>query len=92
MKNTDGPFKETKIVNFDIIHRCCRGENVPKIILKEYQTFRSRRCPQVSGEWPTKIFSSAFRTEKKDIYSADKSTKKHFGKNGISEQDFEKKN
>ena len=48
--NTDGHFEETEIVNFDIIHRWYREEDIPKRIPNCW----SWRCHQVSGEWPTK--------------------------------------
>ena len=38
LRYSDAHFKETKLVNFDIIHRMCRGEEVPQNVLKQYQT------------------------------------------------------
>ena len=31
LRNTDSHFKQAKIINFDIIRRECRGEEVPKM-------------------------------------------------------------
>ena len=37
-RDTNKHFGEAKIVNFDIIHRQCHGEEVPKHFLRQYQT------------------------------------------------------
>ena len=38
LRDTNKHFQEVKRVDFDIIHRQCRGEEVPKHLLKQYQT------------------------------------------------------
>ena len=40
LRDTDSHFKQTKIINFDKIHRECRGKQVPKDVLVGYQTVR----------------------------------------------------
>ena len=49
LRDTDKHFKEVKIVNYDIIHRECRGEVVPKHLLKYYQTVNEGNV----SEYPT---------------------------------------
>ena len=38
LRDTDRNFNKTKIVNFDIIHKQCRGEVVSNELLKYHQT------------------------------------------------------
>ena len=79
LRDTDGHIKETKIVNFDIIHRMCRGEEVPKSLLKECQTLTDEAVSKYLESDQNKILSSAFRTDREDIcFEKKKATKKHF--------------
>ena len=71
MGNTDGHFEETEIVNFDIIHRWYRGEEFQK----EYQTVGHEDVIKYPESDQQRIFSCAFRTERKYIYFEDKSIK-----------------
>ena len=68
LRDTDGHFKETKIVNFNIIHRMCRGEEVPKSLLKKYQTLSDEAVSKYPESDQNKILSSVFRTDREDIY------------------------
>ena len=38
LRDPDGHFKNTKVINFDIIQRQGRGEKLPEDLLKKYQT------------------------------------------------------
>ena len=68
LRDTDRDFNETKIVNFDIIHKQCRGEVVPNELLKYYQTVNQTRVSEYPSDDQEKILSSAFCTDRKDIY------------------------
>ena len=68
LRDTDRDFNETKIVNCDIIHKQCRGEVVPNELLKYYQTVNQTRVSEFPSDDQEKILSSAFRTDRKDIY------------------------
>ena len=48
LRDTNKYFQEVKIVNFDIIHRQCRGEEVPKHLLKQYQTVDDKSVSEYS--------------------------------------------
>ena len=57
LKNTIKHFKETKIVNFDIIHRQARGEPPPsKEQLQEYQTVSEKEVSMYSKPDQKKLF------------------------------------
>ena len=68
LRDTDRHFNKTKIVNFDIIHKQCCGEVVPNELLKYYQTVNQTRVSEYPPGDQEKILSSAFRTNRKDIY------------------------
>lgn len=70
-------LKKTKIVNFDITHWQARGENVPEELLKKYQTVKEKRTKQYPKEHK-KILSSAFRTDRSDIYFEKNIVRDHF--------------
>ena len=78
MRDTDRHFNETKIVNFDIIHKQCRGEVVPFELLKYYQTVNQIRVSEYPSDDQEKILSSTFCTDSKDIYFKKETTAKHF--------------
>ena len=46
LRDTDKHFQEAKIINFDIIHRQCCWEEVPKDHLKYYQTVKDKNVSQ----------------------------------------------
>ena len=77
LRDTDRNFDETKIVNFDKIHKQCRGEVVPNELLKYYQTANQTRVSKYPSDYQENILSSTFRTNRKDIYF-EKTTEKHF--------------
>ena len=87
-RDTKRHFNETKIVNFDIIHKKCGGEVVPDELLKYYQTVNQTRVSEYPSDDQERILSSAFRTDRKDIYF-EKKIEKHFKK--ISRKNQEKK-
>ena len=68
LRDTDRNFDETKIVNFDKIHKQCRGEVVPNELLKYYQTANQTRVSKYPSDYHEYILSSTFRTNRKDIY------------------------
>ena len=80
LRDTDRHFNETKIVNFDIIHKQCRGELVPFELLKYYQTVNQIRVSEYLSDDQEKILSSTFCTNSKDIYFKKETTAKHFFK------------
>ena len=65
-------------MNFDIIHRNCRGDEVPKNVLKQCQTVGHEDVLKYPETKQNKFFSSVFRADRKDIYFEDKSIKIHF--------------
>ena len=68
MRDTDQHFQPVKIINFGIIHRECRGEEAPKDLLKHYQTFNDKSVSDYPTPEQDQILSSAFRTDRKDIF------------------------
>ena len=44
LEDPDRHFNNTKIVNFDIINKCVRGEEVFEQTLTNYQTVLKKRC------------------------------------------------
>ena len=56
------------ILNFDIIHREWRGEDVPKDLLKHCQTVDNKHVSEYSAFEQDKILSSTFETDRKDIF------------------------
>ena len=81
LRDTDQHFQQAKIINFDIIHRECRGEEVPKDLLKHYQTVNDKSVSDSPTPEQDQILSSAFRTDREDIFFEKKTVKKHFNKN-----------
>ena len=49
LRDTDKHFKDAKIINFDIIHRQVRGEEIPSDLLKSYLTVNDNAI----SEYPT---------------------------------------
>ena len=63
LKNINKHFKETKIINFDIIHRQTRGEPPPsKEKFQEYQTVHEKRVCKHSRQ-DKKIISGAIKAD-----------------------------
>ena len=63
LRDTDRHFNETKIVNFDIIHKQCCAEVVPFELLKYYQTVNQMRVSEYPSDDQEKILSSTFCTD-----------------------------
>ena len=55
LRDTDKHFREAKIINFDIIWRECRGEEVPKDLLPYYQTVRDKSVSEYPASDQEKI-------------------------------------
>ena len=68
LRYTDRHFSETKIVNFDIIHRQFFGEVVPSELFKHYQTVSEKTVSNYPSTTQTEIRSSAFGTDRKNIF------------------------
>ena len=68
LRNTNRHFSETKIVNFDIIHRQCCGKVVPSELFKHYQTVSEKTVSNYPSTTQTEIRSSAFGTDRKNIF------------------------
>ena len=49
-RDTDRHFSETRIVNFDIIHKQCRGKVVPNELLKYCQTVNQTRVSEYPSD------------------------------------------
>ena len=79
-RDTDQHFQQGKILNFDIIHRKCCGEEVPKDLLKHYQTVNDKSVSDSPTSEKDQILSSAFRTDREDIFFEKETVKKHFNK------------
>ena len=79
-RDTNKHFEKVKIVNFNMIHRQCCGEEVPKNLLKYYQTVSGKSVLQCLTSDQDKILTSAFRTDRDDIFFEQKTIKKHFNK------------
>ena len=67
--DTDKHFREAKIINFDIIWRECRGEEVPKDLLQEYQTVRDKSVSEYPASDQEKILSSLLKLIRKKFFS-----------------------
>ena len=77
LRDTDGHFKKTKIVNFDI-HQQARAEKVPENLLKKYQTLQENSTKQYPKEYQKKFLDFAFRTDRPDIYFEKKNYSRSF--------------
>ena len=78
LNDTDKHFGETKIGNFDIIHKQCSGEKMPESVLKNYQTLDHDRIEKFLANCEEKVLSRAFRTNQKDISFEKRTTAKKF--------------
>ena len=73
LRDTDKHFREGKIINFDIIWRECRGEEVPKDLLQEYQTVRDKSVSEYPASDQEKILSILLKLIRKTFFSNRKS-------------------
>ena len=80
LRDTDRNFNKTKLVNFDIIHKQCRGEVVSNELLKYHQTVNQTQMSEYPSNDQENILSSAFRTDRKDTFFEKKSIEKHLKK------------
>ena len=64
---TDSHFKNTRVVNFDIIRKQARGERIDSDLLKSYRTIDTSRIGQYPDKQKNQALSSAFRSPRKDI-------------------------
>ena len=78
LKNPDRHFKTTKVMNFYIIRREAAGQKVPDERLKKYQTTKNERVSKYPKGEQNKFLSSAFRTDRLDIFIEKKVVLNHF--------------
>ena len=69
LRDTDKHFREGKIINFDIIWRECRGEEVPKDLLQEYQTVRDKSVSEYPASDQENILSILLKLIRKTFFS-----------------------
>ena len=67
LRDTDQHFNREKVINFDIIHTECNGEEVPKDLLKHYHTLNDKAISDYPRTELDKILSSAFGTDQRDF-------------------------
>ena len=60
LRDTGRHFNETKIFNFDITHKQCRGDVVPNELLKYYQTVNQTRVSEYPSDDQEKIYQVLF--------------------------------
>ena len=76
--DTDEHFKETNIVNFDII----KNKKLEEEKLKQYQTIDHDEIMKYPAQLPEQICSSIFRNSKrKDMHISKETVNEHFNKN-----------
>ena len=80
LKNSKQHFEDTKIINFNIIRREARDEKVPDGVLKKYHTLQDSRDSQYPKKGRYNFLSSAFSTQRSDIYFGKKTLTDHFKK------------
>ena len=68
LQDPDMPFKEAKEIYFDIIYKTITGEKSPDKALKDYQTVKAERTKSYLKKGQSRFLSSAFRTDRNDIY------------------------
>ena len=80
LMDTDEHFKETNIVNFDII----KNKKLEEEKLKQYQTIDHDEIMKYSAQLPEQICSSIFRnSRRKDMHISKETVNEHFNKNKI---------
>ena len=80
LMDTDQHFKETNIVNFDII----KNKKLQEEKLKQYQTIDHDGIMKYPAQLPEQICSSIFRNSKrKDMHVLKETVKERFIKNKI---------
>ena len=80
LMDTDEHFKETNIVNFDII----KNKKLQEEKLKQYQTIDHDGIMKYPAQLPEQICSSIFRNSKrKDMHVLKETVNEHFNKNKI---------
>ena len=71
-------FKNTKIVNFDIIRKQAAGEKIPDETLKKYQTVTEGRTSKYPKKDENIFLSHAFRAERPNIHFERNVIRNHF--------------
>ena len=67
LRDTDQHFNREKVINFDIIHTECNGEEVPEDLLKHSHTLNDKAISDYPRTELDKILSSAFGTDQRDF-------------------------
>lgn len=65
LEDTDGHFRKSKIINFDIIDN---KNKILKETLKKFQTVEHKDVINYPRHLQTKIFEYAFRTGRRDLF------------------------
>ena len=78
VNNIGNHFKTTKVVNFDIIHRQCCGETIPGDVYKNCQSIKEKEVSKHFGSDQKRIYASAMKTDRKDLYRKGESIIKYF--------------
>ena len=76
-ENRDKYINETKIVNFDIIHNLCRGDELKKTV-KEYNTVSNDDLKTMPSSEKYCAVSACFRSSNKDLIIDKAVAKEHF--------------
>ena len=77
-EDPDKRFKETKIINFETIHKQARSEKISDKFFFKNQTITKKRTRLYPKKEQNKFLSSAFRTNRKDIYFQEEVINDHF--------------
>ena len=67
VRNPDNYFERTHVVNFDIIHDKCRGDQLKKP-LKEHVTVYGNNFANYPAKIKREVVSSALRNEHEDLW------------------------
>ena len=66
IENADEHFQKAKIINFDIIHHKCRGDEL-EYSKKFYQTIENKDFKNYDNNVKEEVLTSAIKSERKDI-------------------------
>ena len=89
LEDPDKHFKETKIINFEIIHQQARNEKIFDKKFNKNQTITKERTRLYPKKEQNKFLSSAFRTNREDIYKECEKLNELYLKNNIAYYGFD---
>ena len=67
IENTDEHFQKVKIINFDIIHHECKGDEL-EYSKKFYQTIENKDFKDYDNNIKEEALTTAIKSERKDIF------------------------